>query len=334
MNQKKQLTIFFLIAYALPYVLGILMWYGSQRQMDLSMFANAQMMYPAAGVMLAFLCTKWDDQRMPKKFFFSFLILAGLMAVMSVVSIFTQQLPWALIGQLPLVLGSILGWIFLLTEKKEKREAYGLRGKHAEGSIFCVILFVALYILRYVVACLVSSELSDISSLVSNPMTWLSVVSMPINFFLVFIAFFGEEYGWRYYLTPVLQDRFGKRWGVLLLGVLWGLWHLPIDFFYYTVDTGLQMAVAQQVTCITLGIFFSYAYMKTENIWVPVILHMLNNNLVPVFRQDYTPDVLENQSVQWGSILPSLLLNGVIFGSFILAKEYGKRKVVALKAEE
>lgn len=45
------------------------------------------------------------------------------------------------------------------------------------------------------------------------------------------LVFFGEEYGWRYFLWPKLQNRFGKRKGVLLLRILWGLWHLPLNFF-------------------------------------------------------------------------------------------------------
>lgn len=32
----------------------------------------------------------------------------------------------------------------------------------------------------------------------------------------------------------------------------------------------------------------AYVYMKTENIWVPVAVHFLNNNLIPVFAGNYT----------------------------------------------
>ena len=53
------------------------------------------------------------------------------------------------------------------------------------------------------------------------------------NFFLSFLPFFGEEYGWRCYLTPALQNRFGARRGALAVGVLWGLWHLPLNLFFY-----------------------------------------------------------------------------------------------------
>ena len=68
--------------------------------------------------------------------------------------------------------------------------------------------------------------------------------------------------------------------------------------------------LAQQITRITLGVF-AYAYMKTENIWDPVILHYLNNNLVPIFSGNYTASVFENQSITWGGLLISLVVNGV-----------------------
>ncbi|MDO4648833.1 MAG: type II CAAX endopeptidase family protein [Eubacteriales bacterium] len=323
-QEKRQLVIFALIAYVLPYVLGLLMWYGVKQEMDLSVFPNAQMFYPAAGVMLAVLLMKKDHLLVPKRFFGFYLVLTIIMAAMAVASIFLQSVPWASIISLPIIVGSVAGWVFLLTEKKEKREQSGLRWKNTKASIFCIVLFLVLYFLRYGIAVVISGETEALTSLVSNPVTWINFFALFINFFLVFIAFFGEEYGWRYYLTPMLQKRYGKRIGVILLGILWGLWHLPIDFFYYTTTTGLQMAAAQQITCITLGIFFAYTYMKTENIWVPVILHMLNNNLIPIFSQNYSADILENQVVGWGDLLPSLLMNGLLFGIFLLAKVYRK----------
>ena len=110
---------------------------------------------------------------------------------------------------------------------------------------------------------------------------------------------------------------------MLILGVVWGLWHLPLDFFYYvTPDKGVVMTVNQIINCVTLGIFLGYAYMKTENIWVPVMIHFLNNNLVLVVSGAFSADVLENQSVSWLDIPLALVMNGLIFGLFIFAKQY------------
>jgi membrane protease YdiL (CAAX protease family) len=48
--------------------------------------------------------------------------------------------------------------------------------------------------------------------------------------FLVFEGPLGEEPGWRGFALPRLQRRAGPLVGTLLLGALWGLWHLPLFF--------------------------------------------------------------------------------------------------------
>ena len=324
--EKKQLTVFALVAYALPFLLGIYMWYGSGRDYDLSVFPSAQMFYPAAGAILALLVTRKEDAQIPRRFFWGFIVFTAVMVLTCAASMLYPDAQWALFSQLPILAASIIGWVLLLTEKKDKRAAYGLRFKNVKASVLCILLFVALYFLRFVISIALSGELSYILEVFSSPNTWALLAALLPNFFLVFIAFFGEEYGWRYFLQPMLQKRFGMRWGVIILGVVWGLWHLPIDFFYYAEGYGIQAALSQQITCISLGIFFAYAYLKTENIWVPVILHMLNNNLIPLITQNYAADVLENQVIGWDSLLPSLLINGLLFCPFLLSKVFRAKK--------
>lgn len=320
--RKQQLVIYVIVAYGVTYLMGLLMGYGYSKGIDVTVFPNAQMLYPAAGVMLAYLVTKKEDRRMPRRFYIAYLIVTVLAMLCAVCSIFMPSDSWMIICNFILMGGSILGWIMLLTEKKEKRIAYGLKSQRGKASVFCVILFVALYLLRTVISYAASGEIGEMGKIAANPMTWIMTGSLILNFFLVFIAFFGEEYGWRYYLQPLLQDCFGKRWGVIVLGVVWGIWHLPVNFFYYSPETGLISTVGQQITCITLGIFFAYAYMKTENIWVPVILHFLNNNLIPIITGTYSADVIQGQTMSWIQLVPALIINGILFGSFLLAKEF------------
>ena len=320
--EKKQLIIFLTVNFGLTVLMGILMWVSYHNGNDVSAFAATQMMYPAAGVMLAYLITEKGKAELPKRFFITYLAVAVLILASAVGSVFLPDIAWLGVCNLIMIGGSVLAWIMLLTEKKEKRIAYGLKGKDIKASVFCVLLFIGLYLLRAILSYAVSGQISAVGEIAGNPMTWIMAGSLIINFFLVFIAFFGEEYGWRYYLQPLLQSRFGKRWGVLLLGVVWGLWHLPVNFFYYSPGTGLISAVGQQITCITLGIFFAYAYMKTENIWVTVVLHFLNNNLVPIITGTYSADIIQGQTMNWTDLIPLLVVNGILFGGFLAAKEY------------
>ena len=153
---------------------------------------------------------------------------------------------------------------------------------------------------------------------------WVMAVVLVPNFFLSFLPFFGEEYGWRYYLTPALQGRFGARRGALAVGVLWGLWHLPLNLFFYSPDTSLQSIAAQLVVCVTLGVFFTFAYEKCgKNIWLPVVLHYLNNSMVLVWTG--TADI-SNQIISWTDVAISAIMYGVVFLPFLAAKCYRKNK--------
>lgn len=337
-TEKKQFIIFLLLAYGLTYVMGLLMWYGNASGMDVSAFPNAQMMYPAAGVALAYLITGKKEQKLPKGFYAVFFILTVIMAAIAVVSTFVK-LPtmgtaeasisaWTLLIQGMLIIGSILCWIALIASGKERRKNGGLRWKNTGASVVCVLLFFIIYMLRNAISYALSGQIGTLLNVFAHPYTWINLAALIPNFFLVFIAFFGEEYGWRYYMQPYLQRKFGLRGGVILLGIVWGLWHLPVDFFYYTTpDMGLIMAVSQQVTCIFLGIFLAWAYMKTNNIWVPVIIHFLNNNLIPILSADYSADVLENQQVTWAGVFFSLILNALCFGWFLLSKQFSQKQI-------
>ncbi len=336
-TDKKQFIIFLIAAYGVTYLMGLLMWYGNTQQLDLSAFANTQMMYPATGVMLAYLLTRKDDLNLPKWFFRIFTVITLFMLVSTVMTVIQPESTlemlggtvslWLMVMQSIMMIGSILCWIFLLAAGKKRRAAYGLKWKNWKTSLFCIVLFLVLYFLRAGISFAASDQLEIFTSILTSPDTWVYIASMPLSFLLAFIAFFGEEYGWRYYLQSILQKRFGLRYGVLILGIVWGLWHLPVDlFFYVSPGQGLIMLVSQIITCVTYGIFFGYVYMRTNNIWAVVIIHFLNNNLIPVISGTYSADVIQNQTVSWAQIPWSLLLNGVLFGLFLLAKPFRKKK--------
>lgn len=88
-TNKKELTVFALCAYAIPFLMMPLLYICLQNGQDTSIFANAQMFYPAAGVMLAFLLARRPDT--PKRFYSLHIVSAVLMLVMSVLSVAMPQ---------------------------------------------------------------------------------------------------------------------------------------------------------------------------------------------------------------------------------------------------
>jgi membrane protease YdiL (CAAX protease family) len=102
---------------------------------------------------------------------------------------------------------------------------------------------------------------------------------------------FGEEYGWRGYLQGELI-KLGKVRGVLLVGVIWGLWHAPIIAMGYNYPgypvAGIFLMIAYT---IALGFLFGYAVLKTGSVWLAAFLHGLNNQVAAfLLAMVYRPD--------------------------------------------
>ena len=55
-------------------------------------------------------------------------------------------------------------------------------------------------------------------------------VLLPVLLVWPLLAALGEELGWRGFLYPRLEARLGWLGAALVLGVVWGVWHLPADF--------------------------------------------------------------------------------------------------------
>lgn len=342
-TEKKRLITFIAVAYGMTLLMAVFMYFGFKKGVDLTAFPLAQMMFPAAGVVLGFLIFNKKDKLIPKAFMYTIVITTVILTLIAILSVFAPIEPlninglemevYYYIGSIIVMPISVLAFIFVLTAGKEKREHVGLRRRNWGMSIFMVCLFILLYIVRVIISAGydaifdhsdMGENLLSLTEVFKDPIVVTTALLLPFNYFTTFIIFFGEEYGWRYYLQNVMQKKFGMRLGVILLGVVWGLWHLPLDCFYYTKDSAVQMTVLQIITCIFLAIFFGYAYLKTDNIWVPVALHFLNNNLIPIITGDVSTNSFKHEGITWETIPFVFVVDLIVFGLFIFFKEFKK----------
>ena len=91
---------------------------------------------------------------------------------------------------------------------------------------------------------------------------------------------FGEEYGWRGYLQGELV-KMGKVKGILLLGIIWGLWHAPIVAMGHQYPgRPMEGIIMMTVYTVALAFVFGYAILKSGSVWLAAFLHALNNQLV------------------------------------------------------
>ena len=93
------------------------------------------------------------------------------------------------------------------------------------------------------------------------------------NFGLVFLIGgpLGEEFGWRSYAVPALGTKLGWRTASLLIGVIWGLWHVPWFFTEGTAQSQMPFVVFM-LNIIAGSVLFSWLFMRSAGSVIPALI--------------------------------------------------------------
>ena len=104
------------------------------------------------------------------------------------------------------------------------------------------------------------------------PLLLLSFMSSP----------FSEELGWRGFALKPLLDRFGFTKASVLLGLIWGVWHLPLYFMPQTWHGQMEFALAGfwmfLLSNIGLSAIMSLVFIRTNHSIVSAMLLHLTCN--------------------------------------------------------
>ena len=96
----------------------------------------------------------------------------------------------------------------------------------------------------------------------------LSVLSL-----VVFVLIVGEELGWRGYALPKLLVGRSVLSASLILGVLWGAWHLPTFFVPGAPQHGLPFSAFVLFT-VAYSVLFTWVYLHTRgSVLIATLLH-------------------------------------------------------------
>lgn len=96
-----------------------------------------------------------------------------------------------------------------------------------------------------------------------------------LNFALVLMVGgpLGEELGWRGYLTPALRSNLGWRSASLIVGLVWGAWHLPLFFVAETPQSNIPIPMFL-LNILAGAVVFGWLFEKTQGSVLPaIVLH-------------------------------------------------------------
>lgn len=132
----------------------------------------------------------------------------------------------------------------------------------------------------------------------------IPVIVLVVPYFLFILIAGGgqEEFGWRGYAQQPLQQRFGILGGSILLGIIWGVWHLPLwvmpgeGHAYYSFFAFLIYTVS---TSVIIGWLYNASGKKLVIAW---IIHAVGNVSVPFFPIMHMADVAQPGYWVWVSV--------------------------------
>ena len=108
----------------------------------------------------------------------------------------------------------------------------------------------------------------------NKPTIWRVIVEGIVYYIGVGIM---EELYLRGLLQNIIEKWFGKRknaslYAILIASVLFGLGHI-----FGALGQPVATVICKTVWATALGIYFGAVYVKTKNLWVPIILHLIVN---------------------------------------------------------
>jgi CAAX protease family protein len=151
----------------------------------------------------------------------------------------------------------------------------------------------------------------------------LLLIALPVTLFT-----FGEEYGWRGYLLPRLL-LLGEIRASVLLGVVWGLWHLPLllaGLNYPGVNLWLAIII---FTFVTVALSFTYTWFyvaSSGSVLVAAVFHASTNQFSDTF---WVPPLLSVAH----PFAPSLVSAVLIMALVVVVYKLLKRSVQVNKPE-
>ena len=198
--------------------------------------------------------------------------------------------PYTMPGMVFLLIGgSAPSWVAVImvfiTHDKEQRRDYfrrciSFRQVKLPYWAFILLVFPAIYAILIGIDMLMGGSLPGMINLKA----YLAQPSiLPLALFMSLLSGpWSEEFGWRGYSLDPLLKRFGVLRGSVILGFIWGIWHLPLFLMPETWHGQMGFKFAGFWTfmlySIGLAMMMTWVYLGTNrSILTGFLMHLANN---------------------------------------------------------
>jgi len=108
------------------------------------------------------------------------------------------------------------------------------------------------------------------------------VLAIPYFFLMLVIGGGQEEIGWRGYAQEPLQEKIGVIPASLVIGLIWGIWHLPLWFMTGDLHSAYSFLAFVMMTT-SISIMYAWLYNSSgKKLVVVMFFHAMNNTAAPL----------------------------------------------------
>ena len=98
----------------------------------------------------------------------------------------------------------------------------------------------------------------------------------------------GEELGWRGFALPKLLKSYSATLAGIILGLIWGLWHLP-SFFASGLPQGSIQIPLFLVAAVAISVIVTWIFVNTKgNVFISFLVHYTLNFTYALIEPDFT----------------------------------------------
>ncbi|MBX4261724.1 CPBP family intramembrane metalloprotease [Clostridium estertheticum] len=174
---------------------------------------------------------------------------------------------------------------------------------------------------------------SSVSSSYTNKLSHRSVVTvitLVIGIFTSIITATGEEIGWRGFLLPQLTKIWNVKVAVIVSGLIWAVWHMPIMFAgLYLPGTPLWFKLPMFVIeVIAITVIMSVLRLKSKSVWPAILLHASHNYFDQAIFGTLTDSINKSYYVGETGIITVIVSILVAIITVMLFRKYASEKTM------